>query len=64
MHWGMVIVPPGYSDPNQFATGNPYGASHVSGNGDYQISDETRASARYLGHRVSRFAEATLPVSA
>ena len=28
MHWGAIIVPPGYSDPALFATGgNPYGAS-------------------------------------
>lgn len=64
MHWGMVLVPPGYTHPNQFVTGNPYGASHVSGGGEYPISDETRASARYLGERVSRFADAILPVGA
>lgn len=64
MHWGMVIVPPGYTHPNQFVTGNPYGASHVSGGGKYPLSDETRASARYLGERVSLFAEAILPVRA
>lgn len=32
-HWGGVIVPPGYTDPVQFAAGNPYGASHVAGDG-------------------------------
>ncbi|MFC6092603.1 NAD(P)H:quinone oxidoreductase [Saccharothrix lopnurensis] len=32
-HWGCVIVPPGYADPIQFQAGNPYGASHVSNNG-------------------------------
>ena len=31
-HWGMIIVPPGYADPIQFAAGNPYGASHTSQN--------------------------------
>ncbi|MGW4205038.1 NAD(P)H:quinone oxidoreductase [Streptomyces sp. NPDC004726] len=31
-HWGAIIVPPGYADPVQFATGNgnPYGTSHIS----------------------------------
>lgn len=32
-HWGGVIVPPGYTDPLQFRSGNPYGASHVAGDG-------------------------------
>ena len=32
-HWGAIIVGPGYADPIQFQSGNPYGASHVSGNG-------------------------------
>jgi NAD(P)H dehydrogenase (quinone) len=32
-HWGCVIVPPGYADPIQFQTGNPYGTSHTSNNG-------------------------------
>ncbi|WP_435769711.1 NAD(P)H:quinone oxidoreductase [Nocardioides sp. SYSU DS0651] len=32
-HWGAIIVPPGYADPVQFRSGNPYGASHVSGDG-------------------------------
>jgi len=32
-HWGGIIVPPGYTDPIQFQSGNPYGTSHVSGDG-------------------------------
>jgi NAD(P)H dehydrogenase (quinone) len=32
-HWGGIIVPPGYSDPIQYQTGNPYGASHASAGG-------------------------------
>ncbi len=32
-HWGGIIVPPGYADPVQFASGNPYGTSHVAGSG-------------------------------
>jgi NAD(P)H dehydrogenase (quinone) len=32
MHWGAVIVPPGYTDPVLFAAGgNPYGYSHTAG---------------------------------
>jgi hypothetical protein len=32
-HWGGIIVPPGYTDRVQFRSGNPYGTSHVSGDG-------------------------------
>jgi NAD(P)H dehydrogenase (quinone) len=32
-HWGGIIVPPGYTDPVQFSSGNPYGTSHVAGGG-------------------------------
>lgn len=32
-HWGGIIVPPGYTNPVQFKTGNPYGTSHVAGDG-------------------------------
>ena len=32
-HWGGVIVPPGYTDPVQFQSGNPYGTSHTAGDG-------------------------------
>jgi len=32
-HWGGIIVPPGYTDPIQFQSGNPYGTSHVAGTG-------------------------------
>ena len=30
-HWGGIIVPPGYTDPIQYQSGNPYGTSHTSG---------------------------------
>jgi NAD(P)H dehydrogenase (quinone) len=32
-HWGGILVPPGYTDPIQFRSGNPYGTSHVAGDG-------------------------------
>jgi NAD(P)H dehydrogenase (quinone) len=32
-HWGGIIVPPGYTDPIQFQSGNPYGTSHVAAGG-------------------------------
>ena len=48
-HWGGIIVPPGYTDPIQFRTGNPYGASHVAGGGP--PDDVTLEAARYQARR-------------
>jgi NAD(P)H dehydrogenase (quinone) len=49
-HWGGIIVPPGYTDPIQFRSGNPYGTSHVAGDGP---PDEVAlAAARHQGRRV------------
>ena len=47
-HWGGIIVPPGYTDPVQFQSGNPYGSSHVSGGGppDEVALQATRYQAR------------------
>jgi NAD(P)H dehydrogenase (quinone) len=48
-HWGGIIVPPGYADPIQFKSGNPYGTSHVAGSGE---PDEViLESARFQGRR-------------
>ena len=48
-HWGGVIVPPGYTDAIQFRTGNPYGTSHVAGNGP--PGDVETEAARYQARR-------------
>jgi len=49
-HWGGIIVPPGYTDSVQLRSGNPYGASHVSGGGP---PDEVALdAARYQARRV------------
>lgn len=32
-HWGGIIEAPGYTDPVQYKSGNPYGTSHVAGDG-------------------------------
>ncbi len=55
-HWNMIIVPPGYADPIQFQAGNPYGASFVSNNGQLDLDETGRASARFQGARVAEFA--------
>jgi NAD(P)H dehydrogenase (quinone) len=48
-HWGGIIVPPGYTDPVQFQSGNPYGTSHVAGDGP--PSDLALQAARYQARR-------------
>lgn len=47
-HWGGLIVPPGYADPIQLRTGNPYGTSHVAGEGppDGDVLEAARFQAR------------------
>jgi NAD(P)H dehydrogenase (quinone) len=55
MHWGCLLVPPGYTDQSVFASGgNPYGVS-VTATGD-PLSDETIASIRHQAQRVVRVA--------
>jgi NAD(P)H dehydrogenase (quinone) len=49
-HWGGLIVPPGYTDPVQFKSGNPYGTSHVAGDGP--PDDLALEAARYQARRV------------
>ncbi|MEU3255385.1 NAD(P)H:quinone oxidoreductase [Streptomyces sp. NPDC006997] len=53
-HWGGIIVPPGYTDPIQFQTGNPYGTSHVAGIGASGSGPDeaTLQSARHQARRV------------
>jgi NAD(P)H dehydrogenase (quinone) len=49
-HWGGIIVPPGYTDPVQFRSGNPYGTSHVAGDGP--PGDVALDAARHQARRV------------
>jgi NAD(P)H dehydrogenase (quinone) len=52
---GMVIVPPGYSDPVMFKGGSPYGATATTGAGG--PTDDDLAAARHQGKRVATVAE-------
>jgi NAD(P)H dehydrogenase (quinone) len=53
MHFGGVIVPPGYTDPIKFADGNPYGVSHVTGaDNTAQVAKPTTAALAHLAQRV------------
>ncbi|MFF1524445.1 NAD(P)H:quinone oxidoreductase [Streptomyces sp. NPDC058284] len=55
-HWGGIIVPPGYTDPIQFQSGNPYGTSHVAGDG--APGDIALQAARHQARRVTDTAAA------
>lgn len=49
MHWGSVIVAPGYTDPSLFASGgNPYGYSTTPGD----ITAEGRAAIEHQARRM------------
>jgi NAD(P)H dehydrogenase (quinone) len=48
-HWGGIIVAPGYTDPIQYDSGNPYGTSHVSGEGP--PDDVAQEAARHQAGR-------------
>jgi NAD(P)H dehydrogenase (quinone) len=52
MHFGGIIVPPGYTDPLKFVDGNPYGASLVSTHDN--ISEFDSATGDALDHLARR----------
>jgi NAD(P)H dehydrogenase (quinone) len=55
-HWGAIIVGPGYADPIQFQSGNPYGVSFTSNNGTLKPDETALAAARFQGRRVAEVA--------
>jgi NAD(P)H dehydrogenase (quinone) len=55
-HFGGLVVAPGYTDPSKFVDGNPYGTSHVAGQGDIPVDDVARNAAAYQGKRVATIA--------
>ncbi|MEU3410295.1 NAD(P)H:quinone oxidoreductase [Streptomyces sp. NPDC006658] len=57
-HFGGLTVTPGFTDPHKFVDGNPYGTSHVDGQGTNPVNDITRKSARIQAERVIRIAHA------
>lgn len=49
LHWGAIIVAPGYTDPAVFAAGgNPYGYSHTQGK---ELGDAEKAA---IAHQATR----------
>jgi NAD(P)H dehydrogenase (quinone) len=54
MHFGCILVPPGYTDPVIYASGgNPYGTTTSAGD---SLSDEVQASIRHQARRLVEFA--------
>lgn len=52
LHWGSIIVAPGYTDASIFAAGgNPYGYSHTQG---AEFDDKAKAA---IGHQAKRLVE-------
>ena len=52
MHFGGIIVPPGYTDPLKFVDGNPYGPSLVASHDNIDEYDDATANA--LDHLAKR----------
>lgn len=54
IHWGSVVVAPGYTDPAVFETGgNPYGYSHTQGQ---PFDDKAKASISAQARRLVQIA--------
>lgn len=53
MHWGAIVVQPGYTDQSIFeAGGNPYGTVATAGN----VTDKTEAALRHQAKRLVEIA--------
>ncbi|MFF2365196.1 NAD(P)H:quinone oxidoreductase [Streptomyces sp. NPDC058122] len=55
-HFGGITVTPGFTDPRKFLDGNPYGTSHVDGQGANPVDEATRTAAQIQAERVVRVA--------
>ena len=58
MHFGGIIVPPGYTDPCKFVDGNPYGVSLVATHDNInEFDDATNNALDHLARRVVSVAD-------
>jgi NAD(P)H dehydrogenase (quinone) len=58
MHFGGILVPPGYTDPLKFVDGNPYGVSLTSTHDNIaELDDPTKAALEHLARRVVSVAD-------
>jgi NAD(P)H dehydrogenase (quinone) len=51
-HWGSIIVSPAYAEASQFQSGNPYGVSFTSNNGELDPDETALTAAKFQGRRV------------
>ena len=53
MHFGGIIVPPGYTDPVKFTDGNPYGVGLIANRDNVtELDDATNDALDHLARRV------------
>jgi NAD(P)H dehydrogenase (quinone) len=53
MHFGGILVPPGFTEDSKWVDGNPYGVSHVTGlDNSAAVSEVTVAALHHLAKRV------------
>jgi NAD(P)H dehydrogenase (quinone) len=67
MHFGLLIVPPGYADPVFMEASSPYGAVAQAGGPSGRVPTDTDlAAARFVGHRAAQTAKrlAAVPIVA
>jgi NAD(P)H dehydrogenase (quinone) len=58
MHFGGIVVAPGYTDPTKFVDGNPYGVGHITGPENQNPLDRATLNALdHLGRRVISVAD-------
>ena len=58
MHFGGIVVAPGYTDPTKFVDGNPYGVSHITGPENQNPLDKATLNALdHLARRVISVAD-------
>ena len=58
MHFGGIVVAPGYTDPTKFVDGNPYGVGHITGPENQNPLDKATLNALdHLGRRVISVAD-------
>lgn len=59
LHWGAIIVAPGFTDPSIFAAGgNPYGYSHTQGK---EFGDAEKAA---ISHQATRLVQVAAKLAA
>jgi NAD(P)H dehydrogenase (quinone) len=62
IHFGGIIVPPGYTDPVKFVDGNPYGASLTADHDNItEFDDTTNNALDHLARRVVSVADRLTP---